>query len=79
MVNMFLPNEHHYELHYINGLSYTIYTIPYKNSKAITKILFLKGIKLEDFIPMEIDEDTYNIIYPYTFGGRKWSRKSCIE
>jgi hypothetical protein len=36
-------------------------------TKKIKSLLFLKGIKLEDDMPIEIDEQTFDLIEKYTY------------
>lgn len=37
------------------------------NNKQVDKILLLKGIELEEYIPKDIDKETFNLLYPYTY------------
>jgi hypothetical protein len=41
------------------------YCLSFKHHDKIKKILFLKGIKLEDMTVKEIDKNTYNLLKKY--------------
>ncbi len=58
-----LVETHHYLIN--DSINKPWEEISKKYSKAITKILFLKGIKLEDNVIVEIDKDTYNLMSEY--------------
>jgi hypothetical protein len=63
----FSNGQYYYELYcgYNRGNS-NKYPIHLAYSKKVTKILFLKGIVLEDRIVKDIDMDIYDLLYPYT-------------
>ncbi len=62
------PSKPYYELYYgYNNYNLKfVYPIFIHDSEKVTKILFLKGIKLEEGIETDIDIDTFNLLYPYT-------------
>jgi hypothetical protein len=63
----FSNGQYYYELYYgYNRGNSHKYPIHLAYSKKVSKILFLKGIVLEDNKPKEIDMDTVNLLYPYT-------------
>jgi hypothetical protein len=66
-VHFELLNTNRYWLFFDDEECHEAYQCQLYNSNIIKNILFLKGIVLEDRIVKEIDEETYNLLFEYSF------------
>jgi hypothetical protein len=63
---LILNNDHHGTIYGLYSSEYILEGwIRYENSKIVSNLLFLKGIKLEDEQDLYIDKELYNILFKY--------------